>query len=329
MARVFLAGGTGVLGRALLPLLLAAGHRVTATTRSPARAGQLRAAGAEPAVVDAFDAPALRAAVTAARPDVVLHQLTALSGPAADYGAWLADTNRLRAEVTPVLVDAARAAGARRVVAQSASFTTAPQGPWLLDEDAPPYSDAPGALRGHTAAALALERAVLGTDGIEGVVLRYGFLYGPGTGFAPGGGFAEAVRAGRQPVVGDGEGRYPFVHVDDAAAVTAVAVERGAPGVYNVVDDDPAPMREWVPYLAGLLGAPEPAVVPVDVAGRDLGPQTVYYGTQLRGARNDRARQQFGWQPAHPSWREGFREVFGAAPGGGPGPPRVGRPRHG
>ncbi len=311
MARVFLAGGTGALGRPLLPRLLAAGHQVTATTRSPARAEQLRAAGAEPAVVDAFDAVALRAAVTAAHPDVVVHQLTALATPAEDYGSWLADTNRLRAEVTPVLVHAARNAGARRVVAQSASFTTAPRGPWLLDEDAPLYTDAPGALRGHVEANLVLERTVLGTDGVDGIVLRYGFLYGPGTAFAPGGGFAEAVRTGNQPVVGDGAGRYPFVHVDDAAAVTVSAVERGAPGVYNVVDDDPAPMREWVPFLARLLGGPEPAVVPADVAGRDLGPQVVYYGTQLRGASNDRAKRELGLRLTRPSWRSGFREVFG------------------
>ncbi|SNS39821.1 Nucleoside-diphosphate-sugar epimerase [Geodermatophilus saharensis] len=313
MARVLLAGGTGAVGRPVLPLLIAAGHQVTATTRSPARVEQLRAAGAEPVVVDAFDSATLRAAVTAARPDVVVHQLTALATPAQDYGSWLADTNRLRAEVTPVLVDAARDAGARRVVAQSASFTTAPRGPWLLDEDAPLDTDAPGALRGHVQANLALERAVLGTDGVDGVVLRYGFLYGPGTGFAPGGGFAEAVRTGRQPIVGDGEGRYPFVHVDDAAAVTVAAVERGAPGVYNVVDDDPAPMREWVPFLARLLGGPEPSVVPADVAEREIGPQAVYYGTRLRGASNARARRELGMHLRYPSWREGFRAVFGAA----------------
>ena len=310
--RVFLAGGTGVLGRPLLPRLLAAGHQVTATTRSPERADRLRASGADAVVVDAFHSDALHGAVVAARPDVVLHQLTALSEPATDYASWLVDTNRLRGEVTGVLVDAARAAGAHRVVAQSASFMTAPNGPWLLDEAAPLYTDAPEPLLGHVTANLALERAVLGADGIDGVVLRYGFLYGPGTGFAPGGDFAEAVRLGRQPVVGDGQGRYPFVHVDDAVAVTATAVERGAPGVYNVVDDEPAPARDWVPFLADLIGGPEPAVIPADVAERDLGPQTVYYGTQLRGAANDRAKRELGMQLAHPSWRQGFREVFDA-----------------
>ena len=311
--RVFLAGGTGALGRPLLPRLLTTGHQVTATTRSPDRAERLRASGADAVVVDAFDSAALRAAVIDARPDVVLHQLTALAEPAADYASWLADTNRLRGEVTAVLVDAAQAAGARRVVAQSASFMTAPTGPWLLDETAPLYTDAPEPLRGHVTANVALERAVLGADGIDGVVLRYGFFYGPGTGFAPGGDFAEAVRLGRQPVVGDGAGRYPFVHVDDAAALTAAAVDRGGPGVYNVVDDDPAPMREWVPFLAQLIGGPEPTVVPADVAGRDLGPQTVYYGTQLRGADNGRAKRELGMELAHPSWRQGFRDVFGSA----------------
>ncbi len=311
--RVFLAGGTGALGRPLLPRLLAAGHQVTATTRSPERAEGLRESGADAVVVDAFDSDALRAAVVAARPDVVVHQLTALAEPAADYASWLVDTNRLRGEVTAVLVEAARAAGAHRVVAQSASFMTAPRGPWLLDESAPLYTDAPEPLLGHVTANVSLERTVLGTGEIDGVVLRYGFLYGPGTGFAPGGDFAEAVRTGRQPIVGDGDGRYPFVHVDDAAAVTANAVERGAPGIYNIVDDDPAPVRDWVPFLAQLIGGPEPSIVPADVAERDIGPQAVYYGTQLRGAANDRAKRELGLQLAHPSWRQGFREVFGAA----------------
>jgi nucleoside-diphosphate-sugar epimerase len=309
--RVFLAGGTGAIGRLLVPRLLAAGHQVTATTRSTDRAARLRASGADAVVVDAFDSAALRAAVTDAGPDVVVHQLTALAEPAADYASRLVDTNRLRGEVTAVLVDAARAAGAGRVVAQSASFMTAPQGPWLQDESAPLYTDAPEPLRGHVTANLALEQAVLGADGIDGVVLRYGFFYGAGTGFGPGGDFAEAVRGGRQPVVGDGQGRYPFLHIDDAAAVTAAAVERGEPGVYNVVDDDPAPMRDWVPFLARLIGGPEPANIAADVAERDLGPQTVYYGTQLRGAANDRAKRELGMQLGHPSWRAGFREVFG------------------
>ncbi len=283
--RVLVAGGAGAIGRPLLPRLVEAGHHVVATTRSEARAARIREVGGVPAVVNAFDSGALRRVVLEAGPDVVVHQLTALSAPADDYASWLAATNRLRGEVTGVLVEAARDAGARRVVAQSASFMTAPRGPEVLDEDAPLYLDAPEPILGHVKANAALEQAVTGTDGVEGVVLRYGFFYGPGTGYAPGQPVVEAVRSGRTSIVGDGAGRWPFIHIDDAAEATAVAVavavavDRGVPGIYNVVDDDPALMRDWLPHLAALLGGPPPGAVAVDEAARMQGVQAVYYGT--------------------------------------------------
>jgi 2-alkyl-3-oxoalkanoate reductase len=310
---VFVAGGSGAIGRPLVSRLARAGHNVVATTRSAERAQLIRDAGAEPVVVDAFDADAFRRAIVSAKPDVVVHQMTALAKPAADYASWLTDTNRLRGEVTAVLVDAAREAGASRVVAQSASFMTAPEGPDVLDEQAPLYFDAPGPIRDHVVANAAMEKTVTGTEGIDGAVLRYGFFYGPGTSYAPGQPFAEAVRTGRTPIVGEGSGRYHFVHIDDAVEATARAIERGATGIYNVVDDEPALMREWVPYLAQLVGGPAPRTVDEETAEREQGPQAVYYGNRLRGAANGKARRELAWTPTYPTWREGFRVVFGSA----------------
>jgi 2-alkyl-3-oxoalkanoate reductase len=312
--RVFIAGGSGAIGRPLVSRLARAGHEVVATTRSAQRAQRVRDTGAEPVVVDAFDADAFRRAIVSARPDVVVHQLTSLAKPAADHASWLAETLRLRGEVTAVLVEAAREAGARRVVAQSASFMTAPEGPEVLDEQAPLYLDAPpGPVLDHVVANAVLERAVTGTEGIGGAVLRYGFFYDPGTAFAPGQPFAEAVRTGQTPIIGEGNGRYAFVHIDDAAEATARAIEQGATGIYNVVDDEPALLREWVPYLAQLVGGPAPRTVDEATAEREQGPQAVYYGNRLRGASNGKARRELAWTPTYPSWREGFRVVFGAA----------------
>jgi len=310
---VFVAGGSGAVGRPLVSRLARAGHDVVATTRSAERAQLVRDAGAEPVVVDAFDADAFRRAIVSAKPDVVVHQLTALAKPAADYASWLTDTNRLRGEVTAVLVDAAREAGASRVVAQSASFMTAPEEPDVLDEQAPLYFDAPGPIHDHVVATAAMEKTVTGTEGIDGAVLRYGFLYGPGTSYAPGQPFAEAVRTGRTPIVGEGSGRYHFVHIDDAAEATVRAIQQGATGIYNVVDDEPALMREWVPYLAQLMGGPAPRTVDEETAEREQGPQAVYYGNRLRGAANGKARRELTWTPTYPTWREGFRVVFGSA----------------
>ena len=310
--RVFLAGATGAVGRPLVRRLVEAGHDVVGTTRSEAKVDALRAAGAEPVVVDAFDLDAMRDAVSDARPEVVVHQLTALSKPfnPRRYGEWIAETNRLRREVTPTLVDAARSAGARRIVAQNVAFMTAPRGPWVVGEEAPLFTDAPRSFREAVQACTALERAVVGADEIEGLVLRYGFFYGSGTSYAPDGDLTAEVRRRRFPIVGSGEGRFSFLHVEDAAAATVDALDRGQPGVYNVCDDEPAPMREWLPEMARMLGARRPFRVPAFVARLAAGHAAVHYGTSLRGASNAKARRELGWVPAHPSWRTGFEETL-------------------
>jgi len=310
--KVFLAGATGAIGRPLVDRLLAAGHEVVGTTRTQERAARLRAAGAEPVVLDALDADALRAAVLAARPDVVVNELTDLSAPmdTRRYARWLAGTTRLRTEATRTLLDAARAAGTRRIVVQSITFVTAPAGPWVLDEEAP-FNAAMPELSEPVAA---MERSVVTAEGIEGLVLRYGYFYGPGTSIAPGGQHAEMIRRRRLPVVGDGEARWSFVHVDDAAAATVLALDGGGTGVLNVCDDEPAPLREWLPGVAKLIGAPAPRRAPAWLAKVVAGPIAVHTAVAMRGASNARAREQLGWAPARPTWREGFAEVFGDRP---------------
>jgi len=309
--RVFLAGASGAIGRPLLRRLLEGGHEVVALARSDARAPSLREAGAETAVADACDAQALHAAVVGARPEVVVNQLTALPARIRPrrYAADLAATTELRRSAYPVVARAAAEAGARRVISQSISFMTEAAGPWVLDESARLPGDPPASTRDAVASVRALEQATLRTPGIEGVVLRYGFFYGAGQ-LAPGGSMAEDVRRRRLPVVGAGEGRFSFVHVDDAAAATVLALERGEPGVYNVTDDEPAPQREWVPGLAQIMGAKPPRHVPLWLAKLVAGPMALA-AVGMRGASNAKAREQLGWAPARPTWREGFAEVFG------------------
>ncbi|HWH43494.1 MAG TPA: NAD(P)-dependent oxidoreductase [Thermoleophilaceae bacterium] len=309
--RVLVAGATGAVGRPLCERLVAAGHEVVGTTRSDDGAARLRAAGVEPAVLDAFDLDALRAAVEAARPEVVINQLTALSAPfnPRRYGEWIAETNRLRAEVGPALVEIARETGARRVIAQSISFVVRPGGEPVADESAPLYLDGPRAMAEATGSVATLERGVTGTDGIEGVVLRYGYLYGPGTSYAADGDIADAVRARRFPIVGSGAGVFSFVHTHDAADATVLALDRGE-GVLNVVDDEPAPLRDWLPAYAAALGAPPPRRVPAFLARLAAGSVSVHYGTRQVGASNARARAGLGWNPGFGSWREGFPASF-------------------
>lgn len=305
--RVFVAGATGAIGRPLTERLVAAGHEVVGTTRNAERAAGLRSAGVEPVVLDAFDAGALREAVVSARPEVVVNQLTALSAPfnPRRYGGWIAETNRLRTEVGPALVTAAREAGAGRVIAQSISFVARPGPDAVVDETAPLNLDAPGPVAAAVGAVAAFERAVTGAEGIDGVVLRYGHLYGPGTAYAPDGETARQVRARRFPVVGSGAGVFSFVHTGDAAAATLLALERGT-GVLNVVDDDPAPLREWLPAYAAALRAPPPRRVPAIVARIAAGSMAVDFATRQVGSSNARARAEIGWKPGFGSWREGF-----------------------
>ncbi|MCM0675788.1 NAD(P)-dependent oxidoreductase [Micromonospora phytophila] len=308
--RIFVAGGTGVLGRPLVEALVGLGHEVTASTHRSENFSVVEALGARPALMDGLDDAAVRQAVVEAEPEVIINQITALSTPSRDYAKWLEVTNRLRSEGTRILMTAAREAGTRRVVAQSASFMTQPDGPGPTDESAPLYLEAPEPIRSHVQANVAAETLVLETPGIEGVVLRYGFLYGQHTAIGPGGDWATAVKSGDLPIVGEGTGRYPFVHVRDAVSATVQAVDRGSPGIYNVVGDEPAPQAEWLPYLAEVLDAPPPRRVSEEEAEEQIGVQAVYYGTQLPAASNAKAKSALGLNLEYPSWRAGFRELF-------------------
>jgi 2-alkyl-3-oxoalkanoate reductase len=315
--RIFVAGATGALGRRLVPLLVERSHQVAAMTRTAAKAPGLRAAGAEPVVADALDREAVLAAVAAARPEVVVHQLTDLAAMVnfRRFDRGFAATNRLRTVGTDHLVAAAKAAGARRLVAQSfAGWPFARVGGPVKTEDDPLDPDPPAELRRTLDAIRHLESAVLGAEGLEGVVLRYGGFYGPGTSAGDGGFMLDDLRRRRFPMVGAGTGVWSFVHIDDAAAATVAAVERGAPGIYQVVDDDPAPVSAWLPALAAAVGAPPPRRVPAWVARLLAGEHGVVLMTEVRGAANAKAKRELGWRPAHPSWRQGFRNGLG--PGG-------------
>lgn len=308
--KVFVAGASGVIGRPLVRQLVAAGHRVTGMTRSEDRAAAIREAGGAAVVCDVFDAPALEAAVREAAPEVVVHELTALPARL-DYKAKqdpLAPTNRVRTEGTRNLLAAAKAAGARRFIAESVAFFYEPRGEWVKDEAAALNLGAPGHFGGAATALAELERQVTDAKGIESVVLRYGWLYGPGTFFDRAGSQTEDALKRRLPIVGKGDGIFSFVQVEDAAAATVAAVERGAPGTYNVVDDEPAPMREWVPVFCEAVGAKKPRRVPVWLARLVAGSAAVTSATQLRGAANAKAKHELGWQPRYPSWRQGFAD---------------------
>jgi nucleoside-diphosphate-sugar epimerase len=314
--RIFVAGATGVLGRRLVPLLVEGGHQVTAMTRSPGKADGLRRAGAEPVVADALDRDAVVGAVAAARPEVVVHQLSDLAGMTSfrRFDRGFAATNRLRTEGTDHLVAAARAAGARRLVAQSfAGWPFARVGGPVKTEDDPLDPDPPAQVRNTLDAIRHLEAAVVGAEGLEGVVLRFGGFYGPGTSVGEGGFMLDDLRRGRLPLVGAGTGVWSFVHIDDAAAATAIAVERGAPGIYQIVDDEPAPVSAWLPALAAAAGARPPRRVPTWLARLLGGEHTVVLMTEIRGASNAKAGRQLGWRPAHPSWRQGFADGLGPA----------------
>jgi 2-alkyl-3-oxoalkanoate reductase len=307
--RVFVAGASGAIGRPLIPKLIAAGHEVTGMTRSQARAEEVRATGAEAAVVDVFDADALRAAMSEASPEVVIHQLTALPKRMNFRKKDLyAGTNRVRTEGTRNLIRGARAAGARRFLSQSIAFAYRPDGGPVKSEDDPLLDDAPPPFSSGVDALHEMEELVLTTEGLEGLVLRYGFFYGAGTHYGANGTITQDVRRRRMPIVGAGSGVFSFIHVDDAADATVAAVERGSPGIYNIVDDDPATMREWVPALAAAAGAKAPWRVPAWVARLVAGRQAADFALDLRGASNEKAKRELGWQPAHPSWRSGFAE---------------------
>jgi 2-alkyl-3-oxoalkanoate reductase len=311
--RVFVAGATGAIGSKLVPALVRRGHEVVGTTRSLERARGVEAAGATPAVVDALDAEAVKRAVGEAAPDVIVHELTAIPPDLNPrrFDRAFAMTNRLRTEGTDHLVAAAEAAGVRRFVAQSfAAWPYVRQGSWVKTEDDPLVEDPPAQVRRTVAGIRHVERATL-QGPFEGLALRYGGFYGPGSSLARTGPIADSLRRRRFPIVGSGAGMWSFVHVEDAAEATALAVERGAQGVYNVTDDEPAPVSDWLPVLADALGAPAPRRVPVWVGRLFGGELAVTMMTELRGASNAKAKRELGWTLRYPSWRQGFREGLG------------------
>jgi 2-alkyl-3-oxoalkanoate reductase len=304
--KIFLAGATGAAGQALVPLLTNHGHTVIGTTRSEAKAPLLRELGAEPVVVDGLDRDGVRAAVAAARPDAIVHQMTALSGDLdlRKFERSFALTNRLRTEGTDNLLAAARETGVERFVAQSfAGWPSARAGGPVKSEDDPLDTDPPKQVRTTLEAIKSLEAAVTGAGGIA---LRYGGFYGPGTGLAPGGDQWQMIEQRKFPIVGDGRGVWSFAHIEDVATGTLAALERGAPGqVYNVCDDEPAAVRDWLPYLADTIGSRPPRHIPRWV-GRLMGEHLVVMMCEIRGASNERAKRELGWTPTWPTWREGF-----------------------
>ncbi len=306
--RVLVAGATGAIGRQLVPRLVEAGHEVHGMTRSGSKQAMLDDLGAVPVVADALDPDQVAEAVGRARPEVIVHQLTAIGSlDPRHFDRDFALTNRLRTEGTDHLLSAGQAMGARRIVAQSYGAWPYERtgGPVKSEED--PLDPTPAREMRETLAAIRhLEKAVLGARWTEGIVLRYGAFYGPGTSMTPGSEQFELVRRRKFPLVGDGGGVWSFIHIADAAEATVAAVARGSRGVYNVVDDDPAPVAEWLPALAQELGARKPMRVPRFVGRLFAGEAGVVMMTEVRGASNAKAKRELGWRPAHPSWRGGF-----------------------
>lgn len=305
--RVLVAGGSGVLGRRLVPQLVARGHRVTATTTSAARLDLLKRLGAEGVVMDALDALSVGAAVAEARPEVIVHQLTAISPAHAGKpdirhpDRWFALTNRLRTEGTDHLLAAADAVGVPHVVAQShASWNGIREGGWVKTEEDPLDLMAGTPAHQGMLALHHLEEAVLGAGG---AALRYGAFYGPGAIDDQ----VTLVRKRQYPLVGRAEGHSSWIHLDDAASATVLAVEQKARGVFNIVDDEPAPAAEWLPHLAECAGARRPLRVPVWLARLLAGEQAVVIMTKGRGFSNAKAKRELGWELRYPSWRQGFR----------------------
>jgi 2-alkyl-3-oxoalkanoate reductase len=310
--KIFIAGASGAIGSQLVSQLAQRGHEVVGTTRSAAKTDALRALGAEPVVVDALDPDAVADAVARAEPEVIVNQLTALSGPA-DFRhvkRMAAATNRLRTEGTDHLLAAARAVGVRRFVAQSNSGWMERTGGPVVDENGRIEPNPPADAVEAVAAVRHLEDAVTGIGWADGVALRYGGFYGLGTGIT-GDVMARMIRKRRFPIVGDGNGVWSFVHIIDAASATVAAIERGKPGIYHVADDEPAPVREWLPYLARALGAKPPRRVPAWLVRLLAGEAAVNMMTQARGICSEKAKRELDWKPQYPSWRTGFTEESG------------------
>jgi nucleoside-diphosphate-sugar epimerase len=305
--RVFVAGATGAIGRQLVPRLVAAGHEVHGMTRSESKQAVLYELGVVPVVADALEADQVAEAVAHARPDVIVHELTAIgSVDTRHMERDFAQTNRLRTEGTDHLLSAGQAVGVQRFVAQSHIVWYDRNGAAVKSEEDPIDRAPARQMRANLAAGLHLEEAVLGARWTQGIVLRYGWFYGPGTSLAPGEEQFELVRKRKFPLVGDSGGVWSFIHIADAAEATVAAIERGTRGVYNVVDDDPAPVAEWLPALAQRLGAKKPMRVPRFVGRLFAGEAGAVMMTELRGASNAKAERELSWRPAHASWRQGF-----------------------
>lgn len=308
--RVFLAGATGAIGSRLVPQLVEADHQVTAITRRAENLAGLYELGAEPILCDVFDAGKLGSAVATAEPDAVINQLTNLpqSLKPRKLNEYYAANNRVRQEGTKNLLSAALGAGVRRFVSQGAAYWYAPTGEEVKKEEAPLYLDAPPPIGPAVQTIKGVEDTVLSAEGIEGVILRYGMFYGPGTWYAKDGDVGRQVRKRRYPMIGKGEGIFSFIHVDDAATATVAALEGARPGVYNVVDDDPARAAEWMPLYAEALGAKPPPRVPAFIARLLAGEALVEWMLGLRGASNAKIKDETGWRPRYASWRRGFFE---------------------
>lgn len=311
--RIFVAGATGAIGRALVPRLVEQGHDVTALVRSPSKSEVVKSMGASPAVADALDRDALTAAITTAAPEVIIHQLTALAGVGnfKRFDAEAAVTNRLRTEALDTMIAAARNTGTRRMIVQSyLGWPLAREGGSVKSESDPLDLNPPPAFRRTLEAIRYLEDTTRRTDTPEMLALRYGMFYGPGTGIAPDGVIVRMVRERKLPLVGNGAGIWSFVHVRDAASATLAAIARGAPGIYNIVDDEPAPVAEWLPYLAQVLGAKPPRRIPAWLAKFAIGDGGVSIMTKIRGGSNAKAKRELGWQPELATWRTGFVEAL-------------------
>lgn len=308
--KVFVAGATGAIGKRLVPLLVGVGHSVVATTRTPAKSELLRAMGAQPLVFNALDRNAVMTAVASASPDVVVHQMTAIPQDVnpGKIDAQFALTNRLRTEATAHLIDAARAAGARKIVAQSyTGWPNARTGSRVKTEEDPLDPNPPAAMRQTMESIRTLERLVTTAEGIEGIVLRYANFYGPGTSMARDGAATTMIRKGKFPIVGEGRGVWSFIHIDDAAAATLAAIDRGTRGIYNIVDDEPAEARVWLPEVARIVGGRKPMRLPAWIARLAIGEAGVMMMTEARGSSNEKAKRELGWRPRWGSWRDGFR----------------------
>jgi nucleoside-diphosphate-sugar epimerase len=307
--KVLVAGASGAMGKQLLPRLARSGHEVVGMTHSSGKANLVRELGGEPVVADALDPEQVAQAVAEAEPEAILHELTALSGSLGlrNVDRDFAVTNRLRTEATDHLLSAGRAVGVERFLAQSyAGWPYARRGGPVKSEEDPLDPEPVASMRRTLAAIRHLEDAVAGAEWTVGIVLRYGSFYGPGTSLARGGENAEMIRRRKFPVAGDGDGVWSFVHIGDAADATVAALERGHRGIYNVVDDEPAPVSEWLPAVASALGAKPPRHVPRWVARLLAGEAAALMMTEIRGASNEKAKRELGWRPAHSSWRQGI-----------------------